>query len=520
VESEPILIHSLFRTGSTFIWNCLRQVPGLCAYYEPFHPELAHVSAAHFKPWRDDGAATDSISHPRLDRPYLDEYRPLLRADARGVPLYQTAFAFDDFLCRDEHPEQKNYLDSLIAAARPRRAVLQFNRTAMRAEWFRMYYPDARQFYLVRHPDHQFQSQLAIMHTLGLDTFPVMDLMAVAINRDSAEFAPLTRLIPLPYCDSPDFSTRRRFFSRAGSALLPSERYALFYYLWFSALLENLGDPASILSIDALSLDAAYRRDMEQRFSGFTGLKIEFPGAAVRRYAHFTLDAQECAGIRRAVQALILANRDSACLHRAMSRISVPMRKFLALDQDLPQALGAETTPVIPGLRRPGEIHDAITDVLGADLERRFEEKRLLLGLMKRTPDGSAAKGGRERVQTGQPVMPDAKIAELSKKISQLLLELEENEQKNREQSVAWTRQVENAEEIRVRLQEKLDTTRKELHRALAETGAARETVNNLSVRLNELTAEIGRLRQEVDALRNSRWYRLGKKLGLVVKPQ
>jgi hypothetical protein len=49
-NSRPaVLLHSGFRTGSTWFWNCFRRAANTCAFYEPFHECLAELHPDTFE---------------------------------------------------------------------------------------------------------------------------------------------------------------------------------------------------------------------------------------------------------------------------------------------------------------------------------------------------------------------------------------------------------------------------------------------------------------------------------------
>lgn len=509
VELQPVFIHSLFRTGSTYLWNRLRKEPGLCAYYEPFHPELKSVNVDNFKPWRDDGAATDSMNHPRLDSPYLEEFRPLLGREKRGVPLYRQDFAFADFCRRDDHPAQKQYLDSLIAAARPRRAVLQFNRSALRGEWFRRQYPGALQLYLVRHPDHQFHSQVSLKAYLGMDTFFVMDLMAAALNRHTPEFAPLNRVIPLPCYLSSNFAVQRRFYSRIATVFTREERYALFYYLWFSALVEHLGHPGDLLSIDALSLDPSYRKSVENRLSCFVNSPVEFPDAAVRQYSHPPLPPEAGQRIRHEIQARVLGRMPGKDVAAALASLSPLLRDWLLLGETLPEAVNPESVAPIAGLRPPWEIRDAMMEILGADLERHFQERHLLRALHAGArPPVDYGIAGERAADSRNP-----ELAALRQRCICLENERDDSQRREREESCRW---AERLGEMEVRLAEseqQRENREKELRRALEQRDQVRRDLQVRSLQRDKAESVVEELRKELEAMRNTRWRRVKARL-------
>ena len=71
------------------------------------------------------------------------------------------------------------YIQGLIDAAAPKRAVLQFNRVDFRLPWLRRWFPEARIVHLYRHPRDQWCSSLVTPEsfpaTASMNEFPPHD---------------------------------------------------------------------------------------------------------------------------------------------------------------------------------------------------------------------------------------------------------------------------------------------------------------------------------------------------------
>ena len=146
---RPIFITARFRTGSTLLWNVFRHTPGCRAYYEPLNERR----------WFDPlskGSHTDRTHTGVTD--YWREYDGLERLGE----LYDASWTDRD-LFMDEtswNPAMRRYIQELVDAAAPSRAVLQFNRVDFRLPWLRHYFPTAVIVHLYRHPRDQWCSAL------------------------------------------------------------------------------------------------------------------------------------------------------------------------------------------------------------------------------------------------------------------------------------------------------------------------------------------------------------------------
>jgi hypothetical protein len=153
---SPIFITGRFRSGSTLLWNVFRHIDGCKAYYEPLN-ERRWFDAAH------RGTRVDP-THVGVED-YWAEYNGLehlnrvFRNDWASRNLYMDEHHWDEDLA--------TYIQALIDAAAPRRAVLQFNRVDFRLPWLRSWFPDAAVVHVYRHPRDQWCSSL-----MNVELFP------------------------------------------------------------------------------------------------------------------------------------------------------------------------------------------------------------------------------------------------------------------------------------------------------------------------------------------------------------
>ncbi len=147
--SRPVVVTARFRSGSTLLWQLLRQLDDVTAFYEPCHDNLCeHVRSATPVQESHRGVAS-----------YWDEYAPLMD---RLPALHANAFGASRLHldAADEWPAFEHYLRFLMESTRPRRAVLQMNRVDLRLRWLRARFPEALLIHLVRNPRDQWLSMV------------------------------------------------------------------------------------------------------------------------------------------------------------------------------------------------------------------------------------------------------------------------------------------------------------------------------------------------------------------------
>jgi|GEM_PF-1062425 len=333
--SKPsIFIHSLFRTGSTYLWNKFRQDKNYYCFYEPLHHILAQVSTINIQYMM----TTDfkAVHHPELDKYYLEEYMPLLSKGQTGLPYFKKEFSYDQFCMNtgDENPGLKQYIDSLLNSAAGKIAVLKFNRTAFRTGWFKKNFPLSAHIYLNRNPRDQWQSYNELFQRKKNSLFFLMDLLIASVNRDNAVFDPLSKIIPLVRYSSPNQDNENDFYRIALRSYSDEERYCIFYYIWFNAFIKNVCDAILFIDIDLLSEDISYKNKLtellrERHFEG-----IHFDDAKIEHYSHYTLPINTMDEIETKIQQLSLQSLTLDQIDGFFRDIPPEGEKFLKLQRE------------------------------------------------------------------------------------------------------------------------------------------------------------------------------------------
>jgi hypothetical protein len=200
--AAPVFITGRFRSGSTLLWNIFRHVDGCTSYYEPLNERRWFEPAAR-------GSHTDpthvGVSDYWLEYEGLERLGEFYRESWIDRHFYMDAFFWDSNL--------RAYVQTLIDAASPRRAVLQFNRVDFRLAWLRRTFPEARLIHIYRHPRDQWCSALR-------------DLAAFSKDDRIENFEPHDRFYLLSWAR--DLQYQFPFLDER----TVSHPYDLFYYIW------------------------------------------------------------------------------------------------------------------------------------------------------------------------------------------------------------------------------------------------------------------------------------------------
>lgn len=293
----PILIHSLFRSGSTYLFDVFRRSPaGYWCYQEPDNEILLELGTST-DPVGDTARANAILRHPPLDRPYLAEFMQIRNQVARS---FQKHFPYDIFFldAADTETELRDYLDLLIREA-PARPVLQFCRSSGRLDWLRSHFA-ALHLFLWRHPWDQWWSYKVAPY---FDTANLLILNACKVPPVFQEIRELLRFHP-----HHDKTLEREFAFFDSHGLAPDDSYLLFFALWYHAMHEGLRCADVVIGIDALSQSEEYRRQVVDQLAerGIAGL--DFSGCSIHQGNFSDSDAAFFGPIEEKVMRLFAAH--------------------------------------------------------------------------------------------------------------------------------------------------------------------------------------------------------------------
>lgn len=276
---DPIFIHASWRAASTYVWSKFRNRPDTYCYFEPLNEHLStatHEFIDGFRPW-------SFAHHPPLSAPYLEEFRPLIRAG--GIPGFPTRLTYGQYCAGRETKlvDLESYLNdlALLARQRDRRPVYGFVRTDLRVGWFRAHLP-GRNIFVRREPRRQFLSILR-QGAKRNPYFLQRGLVILQHNMQSPVFAPLVAAVNIGRLLGSS-ELRDVFAGRMEHEATLRQLYIIFYFM--RLLSAPLGEARSdlVIDIDRLSLDVRYRAAIEIDLRDLVGMAISFSDCNVERY--------------------------------------------------------------------------------------------------------------------------------------------------------------------------------------------------------------------------------------------
>lgn len=297
-QSSPIFIHSLWRTGSTYIWSKFRQNKNCYCYYEPFNELLLNSQRSALDTLFCNVA--ERMSHSMLEKEYFYE-SPLLKEG--GNAFFRKSFPYDDYCLSEDqqHPKLKRYIKYLVdhAYSKNRTPVMQFCRSSLRAKWLKKNFKSVN-IYLLRFPRAQWKSYLSASEKY----FDPATFLIAGKNRFSNLIKPLLDVVAVPYFDNDDIVKELKFYSDKLGEYSLQERYFVFYYIWLVSLLEVIPLCDLIIDMDLMSQSSNIRNDVEDFLKKYS-ITVDFHDCNIGQYSNFTLSIEEMDQIEKNVQALI-----------------------------------------------------------------------------------------------------------------------------------------------------------------------------------------------------------------------
>lgn len=281
MDSAPIFVHSLFRAGSTYVFNVFRRsTAGYWCYQEPLHEYIRHAATAperlldlHF-----DLEAT--LRHPHLEKPYFWELYEVRHAISS---LFRKDFSYDSFFASEGHASfaaLSEYLQCLLDNSRGR-PMLQCCRTFGRVAALRKTF-GGKHIHLWRNPLDQWWSY-------QVDSYFDVTTQLILNAVDPPEVLQATKKM-CGIADFHDANIENEIAHAAGHRLASHSSFAAFYALWLYSLIEMEKTVDISINIDSLSSSGEYRHRMLRSFADAGIPEIDFSDCQIAQAAYVDRD--------------------------------------------------------------------------------------------------------------------------------------------------------------------------------------------------------------------------------------
>lgn len=261
-QTSPVFIHSLWRSGSTYIFNVFRRsVAGYWCYQEPIHEFVLSAQNAPQSLLAVGQGNESLLRHPHLDKPYLSElYETYHSWNGR----LEKPLVYDQYFDAHGSEELKNFLQPLIDHARGR-PVIQECRTSSRIPAIQNLF-QGYHIFLWRNPRDQWWSfkvnpyfDVMCQMILNAPTHPKV----ISSLRDEIHFSEV-------HCDN----IEQEYHHFSLRPMKAQDSYVCFFTVWCLSLLNGFTYADIDINIDSLSSSTEYRlkKQRDLKDAGISGL--------------------------------------------------------------------------------------------------------------------------------------------------------------------------------------------------------------------------------------------------------
>ncbi|HTX02119.1 MAG TPA: hypothetical protein VMD07_00455 [Candidatus Acidoferrales bacterium] len=276
--ARPVFLHTGWRTAGTWLWSAFRRKEDVLGLYEPLNQSLATLNLRTLPTMRP---AVSRSRHPDEQRPYFEEFAPLLSARRPGVAGYRPEFAYESFFMAsdDEFPELRDYIESLmrLAESNGRTPVFKFCRTVGRVAWMRRNFPSAVHIFVMRDPCSQWMSAWRLSREDDNPHHLLTPIRILTLHREHPLVASVLGSLRI----TPDdfvLPTKHAAVRKAVRATPAPVLYRGFLAFWL--LTAFLAFPECDFAIETERLNANDYRLTAQRFvESLTGISIDLTDA-------------------------------------------------------------------------------------------------------------------------------------------------------------------------------------------------------------------------------------------------
>lgn len=303
MNSSPVFIHSLFRSGSTYIFNVFRRSKAnYWCYQEPLH-ELAFQ--AQEDPSVLDLAQTNEnaalLRHPKLDRPYFQELFETYsywnnKLDPSAV--YNSYFA--DFVNGFSADEVGIPFWRALVDCAPKRPIFQECRTSCKMKTIKQEI-GGYHIYLWRNPWDQWWSYKATRY------FDAANQIIFNAHPAPNSVIMARRFLGLKGVEDQNelINSFEYFFERPIDS---DKSYILFYLLWCLSLKNGKQNADLLINVDTLSDSNKYKKNILRELQENDIIQINLSDCSISQGNYFKEDRSFFAPLEEKVHQMLIAS--------------------------------------------------------------------------------------------------------------------------------------------------------------------------------------------------------------------
>lgn len=288
-NKQTIFLHSMFRAGSTYMFNKFRSYEVFWPYYEPLHHDLIKLQKESLDIWKYDKKATNVMNHPELEKPHFYEFKFAFDSNA-SLPYYDTDFAYKEFFNVYKTNELKKYIDNLIKTAPDKKLpVLQFNRSSLRINWFKKQYPDSLNIFLLRNPRDQFESYYT-RNPLAKNVFLAINIYIILNDIEATAYL-LSEHKNIEFDSNVEEDINSCMEISKNLSL--KKHYEIFYFIWMKSLSHAEEYANFIINMDRMNSDKEYIEEIQEKILNYTSESLNFNDYNLKRNIKYSMKKKD-----------------------------------------------------------------------------------------------------------------------------------------------------------------------------------------------------------------------------------
>ena len=290
--SKVVVVHSLFRSGSTYLFNKLRDNNCFYCYYEPLHHEIINIRKDTLDVWNVTRRRSHRMKHPHLKKPHFYEYGVAFKEGEDRLPHFDPRFSYNEYYSVKNSTGMRSYINNLICST-PDGLIplLQFNRTSMRIPWFKDNYKNSLNVYLLRNPRDQFDSYYRIKK-INNNYFLAINCLLIMQGKNKFKDEELLRITnKIYYLSSLEEPLKDiKHVLAIVPALTKEEHYRIFIELWKMSYCLAYECADLIMDMDSIGTSSEYTDLISTLMNNYnSNCELDFSDYRLKKYSKHVL---------------------------------------------------------------------------------------------------------------------------------------------------------------------------------------------------------------------------------------
>jgi len=275
--NPPFFMHSLFRSGSTYIFNKIRgKQDKVISFQEAMHEFVYECRENQELLVKGHDSETMLMyRHPILEKPYWQELYDIYPEWADNI---KEKNIYDEFFDDQKTQSDVNFWKSIIdTIPKDKAPFFQECRTFGRIRSIKKELGGTH-IGLFRNPVDQWKSYYVTSY------FNAINLVLLTSKSAPIELLEIGKIINPKKSASNKYKSKIDFYKK--NELNPEKSYTLFFVIWMIAMREMILNCDVLISINQLSVSRSYQSETKSKFEEMGFVNIEFDDCSITTYEY------------------------------------------------------------------------------------------------------------------------------------------------------------------------------------------------------------------------------------------